>query len=89
MNVQKNPSIISQRNSDGDIVLYNPETGDIHITNEIGYLIFILCECYTLDEIATHIHVLTGEDMQKIIGDMYTFIEDLTSHGYLLEIGDP
>lgn len=84
MEMRRNPHIIVQRNSGGAIVMYNPETGDLHSTNEIGYLVFILCEYYTPEDISTHIHILTGEDPQKIAKDVHTFIKELASHGYLL-----
>ncbi|GAB6134736.1 PqqD family protein [Thermococcus prieurii] len=89
MKVQKNENIIVQRNSNGDIIFYDPESGNIHMTNEIGYLIFILCEHYTVKDIAMHIHILTGhENVQRIMEDINTFIRDLISKGYLLKEGD-
>lgn len=81
----KESVIINRSEFDDRFLIYDPRSGKMFFTNEIGVLIWYLLRCYEVDRIVEAVSILTGEKMETINKDLNNFLERLKKLG-LVEI---
>lgn len=62
---------------EGEVVLYNPSRGDVHLLNPVAASIFDLCDGNRkVEEIAEEISSITGADFDEVLSDVRKTLEE-------------